>query len=299
MLSDQFQPGQEFANDVRICFGNVILFGRVVFDIKQHVPHELVISLTDRRQTHATGHVKDDFLTRTRGILKQHRRHVDSVNGPLLRMFASGQRDQGGEEVCDEHHALFDGVRLRMTGPTEDGWLANATFKGRVFCASKRLAHGFQNRAVVIREDEQRIVAKSMIVDRTTDLSDGLIQSTEHGVSNGQRIVWITCKGWRWVQRSMHRVESDVQEEGAVVLFASGDHSFCFGSDQVGRVAFFPNGLLVAMPVVDRKTGGGVVNNGFGVVIDAPGVVTILMLKSLPHGKVFGKPLTQMPFAKD
>ena len=51
------------------------------------------------------------------------------------------------------------------------------------------------------------------------------------------------------------------------------------------------------MPVVDCETGGRIVNDGFGVVVDTPSIMSVLVHEALTHWKVFFEPFTTVPFA--
>ena len=53
------------------------------------------------------------------------------------------------------------------------------------------------------------------------------------------------------------------------------------------------------MPVVNRKSRWGIVNNCLCVVVDAPSVVPVLVVKTLPHRQMLGKPFSQVPLAHD
>ena len=65
----------------------------------------------------------------------------------------------------------------------------------------------------------------------------------------------------------MDGIERNIEEEGRPgVLGPCCDDSLCFGGKEVRSVAFFLDGFLVAMPVVDSETSWCIVNNGLGVV---------------------------------
>ena len=80
----------------------------------------------------------------------------------------------------------------------------------------------------------------------------------------------------------MYGVERDVEEEGFALLLG-GDDALRFGGDEVRDVAVLTNGLLIAMPVVHGEARRSVVDDGLRVVVDAPGVVTVLVHEALRH----------------
>ena len=51
------------------------------------------------------------------------------------------------------------------------------------------------------------------------------------------------------------------------------------------------------MPVIDRESGRRVVNDRLGEVVDAPGVVTVLVVEPLAHRQMLVEPLAAMPLA--
>ena len=79
----------------------------------------------------------------------------------------------------------------------------------------------------------------------------------------------------------------------------TGNNANCFVRDEVGAVSGFKDGLLVAVPIVNSEAGGGVVRDGLIVVVDAPAIVTVLVMESLAHRELAGKPFSAVPFPAD
>ncbi len=116
-------------------------------------------------------------------------------------------------------------------------------------------------------------------------------------MADGKRIVPVAGETGRWIQRTMNGVECDVHEERTVVFLTSGDDAFRLCREQVSRIAVFLNGLLIPMPVVNRKPGRSIVHDRLCEVVDAPGVVAVLMFEALAHRQMLGQPFTQMPLS--
>ena len=138
-----------------------------------------------------------------------------------------------------------------------------------------------------------------MLIDRTDNFSDGSIEVFQHRVADGERIFRVTLVARRRIEWSVDGVEWHIQEKGLIILFlsAGSDVALGLGSEKVGRITFLLQGLLIAMPVVNGKARRGIMHNRLGVVIDSPSVMTILVIEALPHRKVLGKPLAEMPLA--
>ena len=129
-----------------------------------------------------------------------------------------------------------------------------------------------------------------MPIHRAYDASHGIIEAFQHCRADLE----LPVTG-RFVQRPVHGIERHVEEEGPI-LFLFGDDSFRLGGDQIRGVAFFPEGHFVAVPIINSEASRSVVLDGVGVVIDSPGVVTILVHEAALQGQVLLQPLAQVPF---
>ncbi len=109
-----------------------------------------------------------------------------------------------------------------------------------------------------------RVFLKPLLIDRSDNATDRVVKALEHRVAD----VVFVCVTRRLIKRPMYCVEGHIKKEPFVAGLL-GDDPFGLGSKQIGRIAFFPDRLLVAVPIVNRKTGRRVVDNGLGVIVDA------------------------------
>ena len=86
----------------------------------------------------------------------------------------------------------------------------------------------------------------------------------------------------RRVKRTVNGVKGNIEEEGLfwVLFFQEAHH---FGCDPICGIAFFLDGFLITVPIVDRQPCRRVVWDGVRVVVDPPAVVALLMIEPLGH----------------
>lgn len=84
----------------------------------------------------------------------------------------------------------------------------------------------------------------------------------------------------------MHGIERHIHEERFIMALSRFDQAYGFIRDQLGRVALFIDGALIAMPVVNGIASRSIMHDCLGVVVDPPGVVAVLIVEALPHGQM-------------
>ena len=287
------QTRRHFRDQLRMLRSDVGLFMRIAGDVEEFLADELEVAFAQRGQTHAAGDFDDDFITRARLALQHHAAHVHAVERQLLLQGASGQGDKGGQQVGDVHHRIVRRARFDLAGPAGDEGHANAAFKSGVFRSTPGFVHLFGQAAVVVGEDDERVVGEALLLDRFEDASHAFVEALDGGGAFFQfrRVARDV------LQRAVDGVEGDVVEERLVLRFPPDQIHRLLG-DEISRVACFEHRLLIAMPVIDREDGGRVVRDGLVVVVDAPGVVAVLMIEALAHRQLFRQPLAEMPLAR-
>ncbi len=96
----------------------------------------------------------------------------------------------------------------------------------------------------------------------------------------------------------MHCIICHVEEKGAVEILGRDD-TLCLSRNQIRYVTRFLQRLFVTMPVVDRKMRRGMVQDHFGRIVDAPRVVSVLMVETTLQRQVFFFPFAKMPLPGD
>ena len=295
-VADLGEAGGQLFHDLRMRGRDVRFLVGILRDVEEHVTHEFPVPAPDGGKADAPGDFEDDLVALAGLIREEHAGHVEGVDGTLLFVLAAREGDEGGVEIGDEHHAVLRGAGLGVSRPAHETGDAHAALEGRVLGAAPGFAHRFEDRPVVIREDEQGVVAEAVLVEGRDDPADRLVEALEHGITDGERIVLIGRIVEGRVERSVDGVEGNVEKERLLLLGCPGrDDALGLGGEEIGGIALFTQWFLVAVPVVDREAGRGIVDDGLGVIVDAPGVVAVLVQKPLTHGKVLGEPLSEVP----
>ena len=208
--------GQSFSklnDELRMPLCHVRGLAGVVLQVVERVADQLEGTFANGRQTHTAGNFDHDLVTGTWLIAEDHVGHIDPVQRPVLFERASRQGDQRVEYVDHMHHAVIRGAGLHFPRPTNNTRYSDAPFKGCVFGAPVRSIEGLLQPTVVIREQEQRIVVKSVLVDGGSDPSDRVVQTFQCRIP----LVVLVEIPRNLFQRAVDGVERDIQKEGPIV----------------------------------------------------------------------------------
>ena len=122
-------------------------------------------------------------------------------------------------------------------------------FDMSAICAGE---HGVARAAVVAVEKNERVVAQSFLVERGDDAADLVIEARDHaGVSAARGVGDVRVAVDVFLRRLIRRVrgvEGEIEIERFVrILRVDVFHRVV--ADELGRVALFPDRLVVAIPV--------------------------------------------------
>ena len=125
-------------------------------------------------------------------------------------------------------------------------------------------------------------------------MPDGVIETLQGGFASGVFV----CVSGDAIDRAVNGIERDVQEE-RLPFTLLGDDTLGFRGDKIGGIALLLDWLFIAVPVVHDETRRRVVRDHLVIVVDAPGVVTVLVHETLLHRQVFLQPFARVPFPDD
>ena len=294
-LGIDFQKaGAEPFDNVRVLGGDVRCLVGICLNVVKEFSHELVVALADGRDADTATDFKDDFIAWTGLSAEEHTGHIETVDREFLLVAAPGDGDESREEIGDEHHPVVGSAGLGVPRPANDAGYAHATFERGVLCAAIRLVHLLGEAAVVVGEDKQGVLGKAVFFQCSGDAPDGVIEALQGGLARGVFV----CVSWNAIDRSVNGIERDVEEK-RLLFTLLGDNTLGFGGDKVGGIALFLDWLFIAVPVVHDKTRRCVVRDHPVIVVDAPGVMAVLVHETLLHRQVFLEPFARVPFPDD
>ncbi len=294
-LGIDFQKaGAKPFDNVRMLGGDVGRLVGVCLDVVKEFSHEFIVTLADGRDADAASDFKDDFIAWTRLTTEEHAGHIETVDREFLLVAAPRDGDEGREEIGNEHHSVVDGAGLSMPRPANDARHAYSTFERGVLCAAIRFVHLLGKAAIVVGEDKQGAVGKAVFFQCSHDASKGVIETLQGGFTSGVFV----CVSGNPIDWPVNGIERYVEEK-RLLLTLFGDETLSFRGDKVGGIALLLDWLFISVPVVHDKTRRCVVRDHFVIIVDAPGVVAVLVHEALLHRQVFLQPFACMPFPDD
>ena len=259
---------------------------------------QLPTSLADGLQVVA-GEIIMGLAGRLLGLPEQDRRDVAAVDHGRGRDDAAGEGDERRQEVDGARDRVVGGISRHVARPPGEGGLAHAAFPGRALPAAQRAGAAavrtfHQPRAVVAREDDERVLREPLLAERLQDLAyapiDLLDPIAETSVLRPAR------EGQARMDRGVHRVVRQIEIE-RLVLVAPDEVDGLLGVHLDEAALPFPvhqlHDLFIPQQRHDRHLGGRALLQHVVRIRDAE-----IVVEALPGGQEFGL-IAQVPLADD
>src|SRR5262245_56856823 len=198
--------------------------------------------------------------------------------------------------IRDADNLVAHPARVDMPGPPNHCRNAHSAFVERVFLSAQRSVarSASQQAAIVAGENYDGVLADTALIERRQDTTNGIVHRRDGcGEPPAGRLADRRVAGQvlsRRLYGAVWRVEWDVKEQRAGRI-AVHDPSNGLLGDEVGRVAFLTQYLVVAVPVEEVLAIAILV----GPVVDGALILPVLVREAPVGGQIGRIGVSQVP----
>ena len=264
----------QFGEFVRFVSRKVVLFAEIVGEVEEHVPRGDVfrsrpfgafggvdkLPIAQAHSVIVVSCARTPEQRLVRRVLPLAGQKGNQIHAVDVRHVGAGQGERSGAEVEGHHRLVIHRAGLDDARPLEELRHADAAFESLALGTAQRGVAGTVDRvasggsAVVVVEDDEGSFQFAGFFQLVHHPADGVIHGAEHRGVDPAPFVLDLLESlqvlFRRLQRRMHCIESEVEEERFRCIALAFHESRGLFPERIGEIALFVHRLAV---VVDGR----------------------------------------------